>query len=92
MLALALGKSLAEIEQLSAREINDWQWFYSQQPFDDFHRYHRPAALIAQSIGGGEIDTRLKWLQYYPTADYSGFDEAAQNTMKAFGITPPVRG
>lgn len=92
MLALALGKSLKEINQLTVKEINEWQRFYAQQPFDDFHRYHRPAALISQSIGGGEIQTRLDWLMFQPSDNTEGFDEAALNTMRAFGIKPPVRG
>lgn len=37
--------------------------FFKQQPFDDFHRYHRPAALIAASMNGTEMDKLLDFLQ-----------------------------
>lgn len=60
-------------------------WFYSQQPFDDFHRYHRPAALIATSIAGGEIQTRLDWLQFQPSnKDTEGFSEVDMSILRVF--------
>jgi hypothetical protein len=78
---------------MTPREVNEWIWFYSQQPFDDFHRYHRPAALISTSMGGGEIQARLDWLQYRPLdPEFEGYDQAAMNTMKAFGLKPPKKG
>lgn len=45
-LALALGKTLAEISELSEAEIEFWRVFFDLYPFDDLHRYHRPAAKI----------------------------------------------
>lgn len=82
MLALALGKSLAEIEQLTAKEIHEWMWFYSQQPFDDFNRFHRPAALIAQSVAGGEMQPRLDWLQFQPSPNTEGLSDVDMSFIR----------
>lgn len=56
--------------------------FYQDYPFDDKHRYYRPAALVSVSMSGGEVQKKLDWLQppsIENTADY--------NTLKAFGLT-----
>jgi len=44
-------------------EFCEWVAFYVEHPFDDVHRYHRPAALIAQSMAGGQMDEKLAWLK-----------------------------
>lgn len=70
-------------------EFQRWMGFYETEPFDDLHRFHRPAALIATSMSGGKVDDRLEWLQ--PSrieTEYSGADMA---TFAAFGIKPPNR-
>lgn len=36
---------------MSLREFNSWISFYRLFPFDDAHRFYRPAALIAKSNG-----------------------------------------
>ena len=43
-------------------EFLAWLEFYRLFPFDDRHRYHRPAALISTALGGGELQARLEWL------------------------------
>lgn len=48
---------------MSQEEFLSWADFYSGWPFDDFHRYHRPAALVAGGLGGGDMQARLDWLQ-----------------------------
>ncbi|NYT25398.1 hypothetical protein H0A73_17495 [Alcaligenaceae bacterium] len=53
VLALALGKTVGEIQGMTHRELESWKKFYQLRPFDDVHRYHRPAAVIAHSMGGG---------------------------------------
>lgn len=78
---------------MTQREFLDWQRFYNSHPFDDAHRFHRPAALVAGSMGGGEADAmraRLDWLRNesapeaandeIPREGYSAADIA---TMKA---------
>jgi hypothetical protein len=66
-------------------EFQQWIAYFRLFPFDDFHRYHRPAALVATSFGGGDLQTRLDWLQP-PSVT---FNDADANTMRALGIKPP---
>ncbi len=67
VLALTLGRTVGELQRdMSQREFVSWQKFYRSHPFDDAHRYHRPAALIAGSFGGGgqkAMQDRLEWLR-----------------------------
>lgn len=73
---------------MSQAEFLAWRHFYRQQPFDDLHRFHRPAALVAASMAG-EFDKRLQFLAPEPVPD--GYSEAELNTFKAFGMKPPTR-
>lgn len=74
---------------MSAAEFERWMYFYRDQPFDDFHRFHRPAALITQSFRGGDINEFLDYLQ--PPFIPEDMSEADLNTLKAFGIRPGAR-
>lgn len=56
------------------REFIAWMDFYRLYPFDDFHRYHRPAALVSVSLGGGDVQQRLDWLHPLPAASDPDFD------------------
>lgn len=60
-----------------------WVEFYRAYPFDDFHRFHRPAALVAGSLGGGELQPRLDWLQ--PPPD-DGQTDADRQLFEAAGV------
>ena len=71
-------------------EFHRWVAFYEAFPFDDFSRYHRPAALIATSLGGGEIQPRLDWLQ--PDPINAEMDDADMNTLRAFGFKKKAGG
>lgn len=54
-LALALGKTVGELQKtMTFKEFESWKEFYRLRPFDDLHRYHRPAAVVAHSMGGGK--------------------------------------
>lgn len=66
-------------------EFLSWVEFYKLYPFDDFHRYHRPAALVSASLGGGELQQRLDWLQPDPTTE--DLNDADMATLRAFGFT-----
>jgi hypothetical protein len=70
---------------MSQSEFQRWIQFYREQPFDDFHRYHRPAALVSVSLAGGDIKERLEWLQPEPIPD--GLDRADVATIKALGFS-----
>ena len=87
-MALALCKTVAEVECMTQREYNGWIEFYKLYPFDDLHRYQRPAALISSSMSG-DLEKKLDWLAPDPsTKDYS---QADMNTLKAFGFRKPGR-
>lgn len=64
-------------------EFLGWAEFFRDSPFDDYHRFHRPAALIASSMGG-ELQPRLDWLA--PPPD-DGRSQSDRDLYKAMGIT-----
>lgn len=66
----------------SSRSVPHRSW-----PFDDLHRYHRPAALIAGSLGGGDL-VRLEWLQPPPAYDENGHTSADRDLYAAAGLKP----
>lgn len=72
---------------MTQAEFVQWREFYRRYPFDDFHRFHRPAALVAGAFGGGDMTARLEWLQ--PPVWDGDYSEADMNTFKAFGFKPP---
>jgi hypothetical protein len=70
---------------MTQREFRDWIAYYRAHPFDDLHRYHRPAALVARSMAGGEINDLIDWL--HPPTWQEDLGQADIATMRAFGIT-----
>ena len=77
---------------MSLIEFERWITFYRMHPFDDLHRYHRPAALIATPPGADiakRLDERLQWLQ--PDPGLEGYSAGVLQTFKAFGVKPPPR-
>lgn len=87
MLVLAIGGcTIAELRhRMTRREFLSWMEFYKLYPFDDFHRFHRPAALQAHMARGKASDMQplLDWLQPDPRND--GLTDADMRTMRAFG-------
>lgn len=85
MIALALGgRTVAEWQAtMTQPEFLTWCEHFRLYPFDDYHRYHRPAALVSVSMSGGEIQQRLDWLQ----PDQSDMSDADMATLRAFGFT-----
>lgn len=71
---------------MSAAEFGRWVAYYRRHPFDDLHRHHRPAAMVARSMGGADINDLLDWLHPPPAAE--GLSDADLRTLKAFGIRP----
>lgn len=78
---------------MTHNEFESWRQFYRLHPFDDLHRYHRPAALVSVSLGGGDVQARLDWLAPDKAVDIdasdAGYSQADLNTFKALGIKPP---
>jgi len=72
-------------------EFEFWIAFYRAHPFDDYHRFHRPAALVAYSSRSGPsgIDSLLEWLAPQPKPQ--GLSESDMRTLKTFGIKPKVK-
>ncbi|SDW95127.1 hypothetical protein SAMN05421681_103315 [Lysobacter enzymogenes] len=74
---------------MTQAEFEAWRAYFRLHPFDDLHRFHRPAALIARAAGGGEIEPKLDWLEPPPIPP--GFSDPDARTLRAFGLTPPTR-
>lgn len=66
-------------------EFLTWIEYFKLFPFDDYHRYFRPAALVAHSMRGGEIQPLLDFLE--PDRSSADISEADMNTLRAFGFT-----
>jgi hypothetical protein len=75
-----LGKTLGEVNRMPRREFVEWMEFYRLYPFDDLYRYHRPAALVASSFGGGEIQQRIDWL--HPPAVVTVEDDPVRKAIR----------
>lgn len=91
VLALALGGcTVAELQgRMSLAEFHRWQQFYEMQPFDDVHRFYRPAALSAHVAGGGDFGELMDTLLNRQKPQESEQDMAAVNTFRAFGLDVP---
>jgi len=68
---------------MTQAEFMRWSEFYRSYPFDDFHRFHRPAALIARSFSGGEMRPLLEWLQ--PREEDDSLTDADRDLFRAAG-------
>lgn len=79
---------------MTQREFMSWVRFYREHPFSDSHRYHRPAALVSQSMANGDMEAKLEWLlgslkpaaQVPPSGDFSPED---LKTFEALGMKLP---
>lgn len=86
MLALALGKTIGELQaSMLPDELEGWKAYYRLWPFDDHYRFHRPAAVIAASMSG-DLEDKLDWLAGdRPKAADAGFNEVDRSVMGALG-------
>lgn len=76
---------------MSQAEFERWFDFYQMHPFDDLHRFHRPAALISKSMNGADIENLIEWLHpQYSTVEDEYSDEDMQ-TFKALGLKKPPK-
>lgn len=79
-------------------EFHAWLAFYRMQPFDDDHRFHRPAALVAHSMNRAEVPELLDWLRRgIPVESVveepaeEAYSQAELNSIHAHGFVPPPR-
>jgi hypothetical protein len=72
-------KSMSRVEFLA------WTEFYKAHPFDDRHRFHRPAALIAGS-SGDDVEKCLDWLQPRRSAEDDQHTDADRDLFAAAGV------
>lgn len=73
-------------------EVLAWVEFYKQNPFDDYHRFYRPAAFVANAFSGRDINESLAWFEKRPiAAEAVGYSAADARTMEAFGMKPPKK-
>lgn len=88
MLALALGgRSVAEWKAAIPRpEFLAWIEMYRLYPFDDFHRFHRPAAMMA-AAWGGDLEKRLEWLQPTPQVEPDPIPEVSKSKFTAADLS-----
>ncbi|MBB1060430.1 hypothetical protein [Marilutibacter spongiae] len=73
---------------MSPAELDVWREFFRLYPFDDHHRYHRPAALASASMGG-DFQKKLDFLS--PPVFGDQYSEADIATMRALGFDPSTR-
>lgn len=66
---------------MSQSEFVAWVQFYKLHPFDDYHRFYRPAALMT-----ADVQAALEWLQPDPMPDEYSKEDVM--TLRAFGIEP----
>lgn len=76
---------------MSQTEFLAWQAFYVEEPFDDHHRYHRPAILVASAMAGGRYKDKIDFLVPPVTEPIEGFSDVDMKTFIALGGTPPTR-
>lgn len=86
MLALALGgRSVDEWKEvISPAAFQRWIEHFRHEPFDDLHRFYRPAALIAASFGGGAVSELQEWLQ--PDVASAELSEVDIALLKALNV------
>lgn len=71
---------------MNNNEFEAWARYYRAHPFDDLHRYHRPAALLAASKGY-RLDDALGYL--HPSPAPEGIDEIGMSVIRALGVVRP---
>lgn len=72
---------------MSQKEFASWVEFYKLYPFDDLHRFHRPAVAVVGSLGGKvAADATMKWLAPEPVDPT--LSEVDAEVFKAFGYSP----
>lgn len=69
---------------MSRAEFHRWQAYYSLFPFDDLHRFYRPAVVIAGAMSGDQEVMRERLLFLQPDPKLAHLSEADRRTFGAF--------
>lgn len=81
---------MAELQaRMSEQEFRRWVRFYRQQPFDDIHRYYRPAVLQASAFGGGDMAAMMDFLLNKEVVQEAESEDVGLSVFRAFGVVPP---
>jgi hypothetical protein len=70
---------------MSQREFEAWAAYYRARPFDDEHRYQKPAALVA-AVGSKSSKPLGYWVDFLIPPKVSEVDASV---FRAFGMEPP---
>ena len=68
---------------MPAADTDGFRAFFELYPFDDLHRYHRPAALVTSAFGG-KYEDRLAFLA--PSPMDPSLTDADRDVSKALGF------
>ncbi len=66
-------------------DLAGFRSFFELYPFDDLHRFHRPAAVVATAFGG-KYENTLAFLA--PSPHDPALSDADNDVIKALGFKP----
>ena len=75
---------------MPVRDFHEMREFYRLFPFDDFHRFHRPAALVANAMSSAKTEELLRWLQPDPSEE--GWAEARPQHVRRIRRETSIEG
>ena len=68
---------------MPAADLDGFKCFFELYPFDDLHRFHRPAAVVGSAFGG-KYESILGFLA--PSPDNPALSDADRDVAKALGF------
>lgn len=68
---------------MPAADFDGFRSFFELYPFDDLHRFHRPAAVVGAAFGG-KYESILGFLA--PSPDNPALSDADRDVAKALGF------
>ena len=68
---------------MPAADLDGFRSFFELYPFDDLHRFHRPAAVVGAAFGG-KYESILGFLA--PSLDNPALSDADRDVAKALGF------
>lgn len=68
---------------MPAADLDGFKAFFELYPFDDLHRFHRPAAVVGSAYGG-KYESIVAFLA--PSPDSPELSDADRDVAKALGF------